>query len=355
MASSSMFIPAAARTARSVALAPFWLAGVAGADKSFARNPILGSPRLNRLGLHSGRVRLAAAMAERRRRALADAVPPEDREVFDRDGIVIKRDFLPREVFAALKAELFERDFEARELRQGSAVQRMVPLPPSLLAELPRLSGLIDHPTLRGLIYYSASRRGQPVFYLQTVIGEPDGPNDPQTALHSDTFHSTTKGWFFLSAVEEDEGPFMYVPGSHRLTPQRLDWEREQSLSARGHANSHHAAGSFRLSPNALPDLGYGPPRAVAVPANTLVIADTFGFHARAPSKRSSIRPTIHTYIRRNPFLPWTGLDPKSLPGLRGRELDLYLRFQDMQRRLNGRGAPWRPTGPVRIDAPAKT
>ena len=91
------------------------------------------------------------------------------------------------------------------------------------------------------------------------------------------------------------------------------------------------------------------------MPGNTLVIADTFGFHARAPSQRASTRVTVHTYIRRNPFLPWMGLDLKALPGLRGRELSLYLHSQDLMRRLTGRGAPWRPVGSVNVDAPAQT
>ena len=46
-----------------------------------------------------------------------------------------------------------------------------------------------------------------------------DGPPDPQTALHADTFHPTVKAWLFLTDVAADAGPFTYVPGSHRLTP----------------------------------------------------------------------------------------------------------------------------------------
>ena len=347
-------LAAVPRAAAAVLRAPLWMAGVAGSDKSFARNPILGSPALNRMGLHVGRMRLADAMARLRRPALARELDPEDRAAFDRDGYVLKRDFLPPAAFAALKAELAAARLEGWELRQGQAVQRMAPLGPAVLHGRPALAALVGHRGLRALMRYGASRGGEPTAYLQTVIAEPDGPADPQTALHADTFHSTTKAWFFLHDVAEEEGPFVYVPGSHRLTPERLAWERRQSETARGAADPHHAAGSFRIAPDALAALGCRPPVALAAPANTLLVADTLGFHARARSRRASTRVALHVTLRRNPFPPWTGLDLKAAPGLRGRELDLYLAFARLQRRLTGRGAPWRPVGPVALDAPAQ-
>ncbi len=347
-------LAAAAHVAAAVLRAPLWAAGVAGSDKSFARNPILGSPALNRWGLHVGRMRLADALARRRRRALGRTLDAADRAALDRDGYVLKRDFLPPTAFAALTAELAAARLEAWELRQGQAVQRMAPLGGDVLRRHPALAALVADRTLRALMRYGASRGGEPVAYIQTVIAQPDGPADPQTALHADTFHSTTKGWFYLHDVAAEEGPFVYAPGSHRLTPERLAWERRQSETARDARDPHHAAGSFRIAAEDVAALGYGPPTALAVPANSLLIADTLGFHARARSERASTRVALHVTLRRNPFPPWTGLDLKSAPGLRGRELDLYLGWTQLQRRLTGRGAPWRPVGAVAVDAPAQ-
>ncbi|MBV9510184.1 MAG: hypothetical protein JO303_07880, partial [Caulobacteraceae bacterium] len=74
--------------------APWNAAGLLTAAKSFEANPILGSPQLNARGLHAARVSLACRMAARRRAKLAHLVPPEDRAAFQRDGFVVRRDFL---------------------------------------------------------------------------------------------------------------------------------------------------------------------------------------------------------------------------------------------------------------------
>jgi hypothetical protein len=190
--------------------------------------------------------------------------------------------------------------------------------------------------------------------FLQTVIADPaKGGPDPQTALHADTFHATAKLWLFLTDVGEEDGPFVFVPGSHRLTPERLDWEHRQSLTARDDPRRHHALGSFRVPEDELPALGYGAPRRMTVRANTLVVADTFGFHRRSPSARPTTRVEIHGYLRRNPFMPWNGLDPAGLPGLTGRQIDLFFAWLDLRRRLLGARSIWRDVGRVAVDGPA--
>lgn len=337
--------------------APIWLLGLAGADKNFVDNRILGSEALNRRGLHVGRVKLAAQMAARRRKRLARQLDPADVARFERDGLLIKRALLPPDAFQRLTDEIFGGSFEAQEQRQGQgqAVERRIPLGAETLATHPQLAAFVSDPTVLGAVRYAAGRGGRPIFYVQTVISDPlRAGADPQTAFHADTFHSTTKAWYFLHGVKEDEGPFMYVLGSHIATPARLEWEYEQSLTAAWHANRHHAVGSFRITPDAIERLDLPPPMRVAVPANTLVVADTFGFHARAPSDKRTVRIGIHGYMRRNPFLPWNGLDFMNLPGIRGHELELYQKVQTRLRRVTGRGPEWRPVGRQRVDAPAQ-
>src|SRR5579875_1683866 len=138
-------------------------------------------------------------------------------------------------------------------------------------------------------------------------------PPDPQTDFHTDTFHPTVKAWLFLTDVAAEAMPFLYVPGSHRVTPQRLAWERQMSITASRRRHLPEDRLVRAIAPATLAELGLPPPQAIAVPANTLVVADTFGFHARGPSAAPTMRVEIWASGRRNPFLPWSGLDPWSI------------------------------------------
>ena len=82
------------------------------------------------------------------------------------------------------------------------------------------------------------------------------------------------------------------------------------SLAAPHSPDGETRQGSFRADPDDLTALGLPEPRIFAVPANTLVVADTFGFHARGPSAGRSLRVEIWAYGRRSPFVPWAAFDP---------------------------------------------
>lgn len=330
-----------------------WMAGVAGTEKSFSRNPLLGNAMLNRWGLHEQRVRLAAVLARLRRRRLARLLDPADVAALERDGLLIKPDLLPPETFARLREEVFGRPHPAWERRQGEAATRMIAIDGASRAWLPVATAIAEDTMLRRLVGYAGGRSGMPLFFVQIVLVDPGrGAADPQTDLHADTFHPTAKLWLFLDDVGAGDGPLVYAVGSHRPTPERLDWEYRQSLSASIDGRSHHADGSFRTSADDIVSLGYRPPAPVTVSANTLVIADTFGFHGRARSLRPTRRTAIHAYLRRNPFAPWNGLDMQALPGIRGRQWELFTRYEAFRERHFGRRRIWTDAGEISVDAP---
>lgn len=340
-------------TFKTAALAPFHALALLTGAKSFRDNPLIGSRRLNEHGLHALRVRWAHAMAASRRQRLAHLVDPGDRAAFDRDGFVIRHDVLPRDEFERLREAVLGQRAPAREMVQGDTITRRIALDPAFLRAVPAAGRFIASPLWRGLTRYVGSYDQEAVAYVQTILSKVvAAPPDPQTSLHADTFHPTVKAWYFLTDVAEDAGPFCYVPGSHRLTPERLAWEREMSLRA-ATADRLTARGSFRVEPTALGALGLPAPRLFAVPANTLVVADTYGFHARGPSLRPAVRIELWGYGRRNPFLPWTGGDLLSCPGIAERRAPWYWHALDRFEQRGGKRNPWRDVGVLTPDAPS--
>jgi phytanoyl-CoA dioxygenase PhyH len=334
-------------------LAPLWAAQLLTAAKSFERNHLIGSRSLNRYGLHAARVKVAHRVAAARRRRLAELVSPQDRQDFARDGFVIRRDFLPSSEFAALFDEIKRYRGGLREIAEGDTLLRKIALAPPTLAALPALGRVLRSQQWRGLIRYVGSRDAEPVVWIQSILRHAcAGPPDPQTALHADTFHPTVKAWLFLTDVAADAGPFVYVPGSHRLTPERLAWERRMSLDAAHSRDPQTRQGSFRIECEELSALGLPEPRAFAVPANTLIVADTFGFHARGPSRDKSLRAEIWAYGRRTPFVPWTGFDPWTGAGLARRSL-VGWRLGDFLEQAGMKPQPWQARSGVSALDPA--
>lgn len=333
---------------------PWWIAQLATGSKSFCDNPLIGSPALNARGLHRGRLRLAHYLAAQRRQRLHHWIDGSDLAAFERDGFVEKRNFLPAEVFARLRAQAFGHRGPVRETVQGDTSTRRMALDPAALKAIPEAARLLCNRSWSGLIRYAGSFDSEPLTYIQTILSRRhDASPDPQTTLHADTFQPSVKAWLFLTDVAADEGPLTYVPGSHRLTPERLAWEHGRSLIAHTGPDRLSSRGSFRIEREELPDLGLGDATVFAVPANTLVVADTFGFHARGLSLRPSTRVEIWAYGRRNPFLPWTGLDPTSLPGIAERRVPWLWTARDWLASIVGQ--PWRDVGigsPGDPDAP---
>jgi hypothetical protein len=325
-------------------LAPWWVLALATDAKSFRDNPLIGSRWLNARGLHVKRVLAADRLAAWRRRRLEHLVTPAQRAEFARHGYVLVRDFLEPSSFAALREQVMNHAAPAREMVQGDTITRRIALDPAILAARPAVRALARDPRWQGLIRYVGSFDTEPLAYIQSILTHRrDAPPDPQTKLHADTFHPTVKAWLFLTDVAPDEGPLTYVAGSHRRDAKRLAWERKRSLEARDGADFLSGRGSLRIEQDELAELGLPAPTAFAVPANTLVVCDTSGFHARGPAMRPSTRVEMWAYGRRNPFLPWTGLDLTGWPGLAERRVPLHWAFRDRFERWVGQ--PWVDAG----------
>ncbi len=334
-------------------LTPWWALQLLTGAKSFLDNPLIGSRTLNRRGLHVGRVRLADAMCRWRRRRLARKVRSDWLEAFERDGFVAIHDIVPPDEFPALRQAILSYQGPTREMQQGNAITRRLAVDPDMLREIPELGRLLKRPDIAALMHYVASFRTVPLHYIQTIVSNLDDPNvDPQETLHADSFHSSLKSWLFLNPVRVDEGPFCYVRGSHRFTPERIAWERQRSLADPASIDRLSARGSPRLFEDDLAAMNLPSAEKLELPANTLVVADTVGFHARGAASRPGERVEIWSYSRRNPFLPWLGGDLLSLPGIAERRVGWLWAIRD--RLEPWLGQPWKDAGrrsPVTADA----
>lgn len=125
---------------------------------------------------------------------------------------------------------------------------------------------------------------------------------DIQKVIHSDVFFPCMKYWWFPDDVTRDDGCFWYAKGSTNLTPKILDWHYEMSCQVAAGTwsrarNKGHGEGSFRAFHNELDamELKIEP---VEVKANTLIMADTSGFHCRGEPTNLFLRQAIHGAIR---------------------------------------------------------
>ncbi|MEL6707978.1 MAG: phytanoyl-CoA dioxygenase family protein [Pseudomonadota bacterium] len=332
------------RTLKAVVLMPVWILQLATTAKSFLDHPLIGSRRLNRMGLHRARVRIADRLCRWRRSRLARHVPREWVEAFERDGFVVVEDVVPPADFPALRDALLNSEWEAREMVQGDAITRRVAIDPAMLEAVPELAQLLGRKDVNALFHYVASYRTTPLHYIQTIVSKSGGHDpDPQETTHADSFHASMKAWLFLRPVTVEDGPFTYVRGSHRFTPERITWEHQRSLSDPKAIDRLSARGSPRIDEAGLAELDLGPAEALPVPENTLVVADTVGFHARGPASQSGERVEIWSYARRNPFFPWLGGDFLSLPGIAERRIGWLWALRDRLEKQMGQ--PWKPVG----------
>ncbi len=291
---------------------PVWFIELFTTAKSFQANPIIGSVTLNRWGLHVARVRAAQAMTRWRWLFMGWLVPANLRREFRENGYVKIENFLAPGEFRLLREEVLGFDGELRRMVQGDTFTFQGLLDEATVERMPACRHLLTNQRFLNIMMYGGAAFKYPMFFAHLIRNgfEADG-HDPQKDFHSDTFHPTMKAWLFLDDVDEEIGPFNYVPGSNRLTRERVQWEQENAVAGGGLDDSYARRGSLRISPAELERRGFGEAVAFKVPANTLVMADTFGFHRRGDAAPGSSRLAIYAYSRSNPFNPFPGILPK--------------------------------------------
>lgn len=323
-------------------LLPVWLLQLFTQAKSFSKNPVLGNRWLNTLGLHVVRMVLAHGIMRMRMLLLSRGIDPALRDAFFNDGFILIPDFLPQGSHQALMREIFDARAEVRECTQGDTLTHRIMLDQTTLPTLPLCESVLQRDDYRRLHRFASGKRTAPVSYIQTIKNHfVEGPPDPQKNLHSDTFHPTMKSWYFLDDVDERNGPFTYVPGSHRLTLDRLKWEYHKSIEISRNGDRYSGNGSLRINDSDARVMNLQPPKAFKVPANTLIIANTHGFHCRGQATERSTRTELWTISRNNPFNPLPGFDNPLISDLQNRALNAWRRYCDRKAEARGAVSSW--------------
>ena len=291
-------------------------------EKNFAHG-VIGSRRLNRMGLHLVRIVLSDTLYLLRTLPFA-WLHPVLWFRFVRDGFVVIEDFLApgdadavrREYDAASRSywaanpleRRGERGFGPKHMRRGGfdrydgdSANRFIDIAPQGVIRRRFCSSW--RMTSLCLALFGTLNRFRKHSMYELVHGDEALNPDVQRELHKDTFHHTFKTWYYLDDVTGAHGPTQVVPGSHRTSLRRLRWEYARSLAAADDAQ-HGSGGSFRIADAELPALGLPPPREVLCRSNSLVVVNTKAFHRRGVAPRDTVRRSLYANFRPWAFAP---------------------------------------------------
>jgi len=132
-------------------------------------------------------------------------------------------------------------------------------------------------------------------FNLHRVWTQKGYQKEQNQELHTDTFHPSTKGWLYLDDVDYDDGPLVFIPQSNKADFWRLKFEYQSSLL------SKKSSGSWRITKKDF-NKKFNNEEYLVVKKNTMIIADTMGFHRRGDADNNKPRDTIHFSVRKSPF-----------------------------------------------------
>jgi len=222
----------------------------------------------------------------------------------EQNGIVLWHDFLASDHFNSLRAECMNLPVSSTP---GSYVRNSGPNRDARvrvsdldLSRVPALVRFLADSHLRALLEAAERRRlgdlGQYAKIEHLTQGAKAEKRDPQTELHSDIYFTSHKAWLYLTDVTMASGPLTYVERTHLLTPDRLYRVYEHSATMKSDDDP-----SRRV--NARESASLPKPTVVVCRANTLVVANTCGYHARLQGAAGEERCSIHIEVRaKRPF-----------------------------------------------------
>lgn len=272
-----------------------------GAVSLLTANQIPPKRYLNTSRIQAWRIEWARRLIIKRRRkkkekyATALTSFAKELETLERDGVVVVQDFLPANCLQEIKqyrenaAIRNPKDLKHFELRGAEYMDGMVE------TLLPETYGFLQQNAMVNILpRIYLGRNSLPQTWRLKYIRDLPNQMDQNCSNHSDTFHNTLKIWIYLDDVSAEEDTLKFWKRSH-LPNEEIDRFRLQELL--------NGNGSPRLDEDVMVKFGYEK-FDQSIKANSVIIADTHGFHFRnhCPLK-TEWRPTIFVSLRCSPLI----------------------------------------------------
>ncbi|KZL21449.1 hypothetical protein PsAD2_00743 [Pseudovibrio axinellae] len=229
---------------------------------------------------------------------LFENLPVSCAQALQTHGIWLKHNVLPREFFRRLKFEAFDyfvgqRDRNRRLLSNWHNSQSFtLPLNYAQLLRQPFLQSVITDELIPPALQFTAGRKAKPAYHLEAMAQcapsfrlKTSGNNTPPFKIEHDALAPGATALLFMETITPEDGALFYVPGSHRMTEQRISWEYQRYLDP-SDTEDNRDIPYTRLTD--LQELDLRPLLPLRVQANTLLIWDRTGFHGRLPSTNNA-------------------------------------------------------------------
>jgi hypothetical protein len=284
------------------------------AARFFTSRKVIRAPVLNALGAQPMRVVFARAWLRARKALMRRPDMLQIARDVQQHGFGTINDFLPAAELVALREQcggaMAGPDPRAGLLQHGPTARYGLNVD-AAADSVPLAQAFCSRPDLLDLLSYLEGKRIQPALVNRVVerVIQGDGPAlDPETELHSDTYYSTHKIWLYLTDVTMDCAPMVFVPDSQRLDGRLLAGMYRHSRRC----FTEGLAMSRRVPRSEVEERGLQE-KIMVVPANTLLVANTFGYHRRVRGIPGKDRLAIHMSVRSQPFLFWTSATPQAM------------------------------------------
>lgn len=267
-----------------------------------SKDKLVNSKFLNQKGIQKWRMAKAIERYKDRKFEVSPLIKDQAHDIYNK-GITQIDNFLDKDHFAQVAAECRAiRDIGhwQNEKKMGPNVIKNLALKGLDLSPYPGLKKLIEDERIKRM-FEAAEKRPIDIygdnFYvlLQYLVQGDEDAHDPESDLHVDTFFNTHKAWLYIDDVKLENGPFVFVEESHKVdTPYRIEKEYEYS-------KRKNVKGSRRIPQSELDEQNMKE-RICTCNKNTLVLANTLGYHRRLNGKGGHDRLTVAFSARFNPF-----------------------------------------------------